>query len=185
MAGRPQLTRCPLCAHDHLVYQFTHESTPIVRPETHEDEVPDAGLELFDKPGSETFKEALTERTEVELPEFSFDLGGIDLDSIPVGTDEFKPLEPLPERPVQTGAPAVESGLDFVGFEAPVPVSEQPLAPAEIAAPVEPESVESIDMFGSDAGDGAESFDIDQIMADARSVSGNASRIAAAALRVP
>src|SRR5690606_19598971 len=26
-----QLTRCPLCAHEELVYQFTHETTPIVR----------------------------------------------------------------------------------------------------------------------------------------------------------
>jgi SAM-dependent methyltransferase len=31
VTGRPQLTRCPLCSHDHLVYQFTHEITPIVR----------------------------------------------------------------------------------------------------------------------------------------------------------
>src|SRR5690606_34587167 len=29
--GRPQLARCPLCAHEELVYQFTHEITPIVR----------------------------------------------------------------------------------------------------------------------------------------------------------
>jgi len=28
---QPRLAACPLCGHDHLVYQFTHDTTPIVR----------------------------------------------------------------------------------------------------------------------------------------------------------
>ncbi len=29
--GQPRLAACPLCGHEHLVYQFTHDITPVVR----------------------------------------------------------------------------------------------------------------------------------------------------------
>jgi SAM-dependent methyltransferase len=32
-ADQPRMSVCPLCGHDHLVYQFTHDLTPIVRCE--------------------------------------------------------------------------------------------------------------------------------------------------------
>lgn len=31
--GQPRLAACPLCGHEHLVYQFTHDITPVVRCE--------------------------------------------------------------------------------------------------------------------------------------------------------
>src|SRR5262245_52505714 len=30
-ADQPRMSACPLCGHDHLVYQFTHDITPIVK----------------------------------------------------------------------------------------------------------------------------------------------------------